>query len=825
MWQKELYSIVTIAEVVNAETSFADSTSVVEYLLTDSRRVAFPATSLFFALSSLRRDGHDFIDELYNQGVRNFVVNKQKDFAQYSGANFLQVENTLLALQRLAAWHRSHFTCPVIGITGSNGKTIVKEWLYQLLSPDYNIIRSPRSYNSQIGVPLSVWQMTAQHNLAIFEAGISKPEEMKALQNIIQPTIGIITNLGEAHSENFISLAQKANEKIKLFADADIVFYNGDNFIIKNEINTLQKPLRFSWGKESSNDLIISSINTTAQQTTVSALYKNKNVSIVIPFTDDASIENAVIAWCVCLYFKIPKKKIEQRFSGLQPVNMRLQLMKAINGCSIINDSYSFDINSFNIALDFLLQQHQFSAKTVILSDFAIRVEDKYYWQIADVLRAKKISRVITIGDNWYRLQKLLKGAVKSTSHFITTKSFLDHFSANHFRNEAILLKGARRFAFETIVSELEEKVHRTVLEINLTALTHNLKQYQQQLQPGTKLMAMIKAGGYGSGSAEVANVLQFHKVDYLAVAYADEGTELRKAGISLPVLVLNVDEAAFEVLVDFNLEPELFSFNIIRAFNNYLFQQGIQQYPVHIKLDTGMHRLGFEESDMPDLISFLQSTNRLAVKSVLSHLAASEAHEEDPFTLHQYEIFDRCCCALQNALGYHFIRHIANSAAIFRHPQIQLDMVRLGIGMYGIDSANDHQLELQTVCTLKTTIAQLRSVKNGDAVGYNRKGLLHRDSIIATLRIGYADGFSRRLSNGNGAVFINGKNAPVVGSVCMDMTMVDVTDIVGIKEGDEVEVFGSHIFVQQVAKQCDTIAYEILTSISQRVKRVYIEE
>ncbi len=820
-----MYRIRIIADITDAKAFIADDSAVIEHLLTDSRRIVFPATSLFFALTSARRDGHDFIDELYNQGVRNFVVKKQPDTTSYPQANFLLVADTLIALQQIAAWHRSQFQYPVIGITGSNGKTIVKEWLYQLLTPSYNIIRSPRSYNSQLGVPLSVWQMTAQHNLAIFEAGISKPNEMVSLRNIIQPTIGILTNIGEAHSENFVNLAQKTKEKTELFANADILFYNTDNPFIQSEIDTISKPKLVSWGRSETATLRISSINKTPQQTNITAHYKNKPFSIIIPFTDDASIEDAIICWCVCLYFGLTKKVISEHFQQLQPVNMRLQLMEAVNGCSVINDSYSFDINSFNIALDFLLQQHQFATKTVILSDFAIQVEDKYYRQIADVFHTKKINRVITVGENWYRLQKLLKTKIKRTSHFLTTQSLLDHLNTNHFRNEVILLKGARRFAFETIVSELEEKVHRTVMEINLTSLAHNLKQYQQQLQPGTKLMAMIKAGGYGSGSAEVANVLQFHKVDYLAVAYADEGTELRKAGISLPVLVLNVDEPAFEVIIENNLEPELFSFHIIRAFDKYLLQQGIQQYPVHIKLDTGMHRLGFEEDDLPELIIFLQSTKRLAIKSVLSHLAASEAHEEDEFTQHQYQVFDRCCNRLQEALQYTFIRHIANSAAIFRHPDIQLDMVRLGIGMYGIDSANEHQLSLQTVCTLKTTIAQLRKVKNGDTVGYNRRGILERDSVIATIRIGYADGFSRKLSNGNGAVFIKGKLAPVVGSVCMDMTMVDVTDIVDIKEGDEIEVFGSNITVQQVAKQCGTIAYEILTTISQRVKRIYIEE
>ena len=820
-----MYTIATIAKVINAKDALANGSATIEHLLTDSRRIAFPTSSLFFALTSPHRDGHDFIDDLYKQGVQNFVVKQTFEKAAFPNANFLWVDNTLIALQQLAAWHRSHFHYPVIGITGSNGKTIVKEWLYQLLSSQYNIVRSPRSYNSQIGVPLSVWQMTAEHNLAIFEAGISMPDEMQALQNIIQPTVGILTNIGEAHSESFKIKEQKLREKIKLFANSEIVFYNSDNAIVQKEMVQLVKPRLFSWGTSINNNrLQIVSVEKETKQTIITAVYQNKNITLTIPFTDDASIENCITCWCLCLDFNLSESKWQQGFQQLNAMNMRLQLVKAVNGCSLINDSYSFDIYSFNIALDFLLQQNQYTKKTVIISDFAVAVDDKMYQQIADVLHSKKIARVITVGEVWFRLKSLLH-KIEQTHHFLTTQSFIQELNAVLFQNEAILLKGARRFQFENIVAQLEEKVHRTVMEINLTALAHNLKQYQQQLQPGTKLMAMIKAGGYGSGSAEVANVLQFHKVDYVAVAYADEGTELRKAGIRLPVMVLNVDEAAFEIIIENNLEPELFSFALFSKFDEYLLQQGIQQYPVHIKLDTGMHRLGFEEGDVSQLISFLQNTNRLAVKSVLSHLAASEAHEEDEFTLHQYEVFARCCNQIEAALGYHFIRHIANSAAIFRHPAIQLDMVRLGIGMYGVDSANEHQLQLQTVCTLKTTIAQLRQVKKEDTVGYNRRGILHRDSLIATIRIGYADGFSRRLSNGAGFVYLQGKKAPVVGAVCMDMTMVDVTDIDGVQEGDEVEVFGSNIPVQEVAKQCGTIAYEILTGISQRVKRIYIEE
>jgi alanine racemase len=821
-----VYTIEAIAKAINAKPHITNGKAVIKNLLTDSRRIVFPATSLFFALHSSRRDGFDFIEEVFKQGITNFVTTQLPDVSKYPNANFLLVKDTLQALQQLAAWHRGHFNYPVIGITGSNGKTIVKEWLYQLLTPEYNIIRSPRSYNSQIGVPLSVWQMSNQHNLAIFEAGISQHDEMNKLKRIVQPTIGLLTNIGEAHQEGFESVEQKVREKLQLFTNTQTLFCNKDNVVVNNSLSTLSIPQIYSWGLQDNADLFIQKIEKQQHQTTITALYnQSENITINIPFTDDASIENAITCWNVCLYFQLPYSTITERMAQLQAVDMRLQLLKAVNGCSIINDSYSFDINSFNIALDFLLQQHQYPSKTVMISDFAIATDDSHYYQIADVLAIKKINRVITIGENWYRLQSILKDKIRRTTHFISMQSYLNQLHTSQFHNEVILLKGARKFGFERIVAQLEDKVHSTVMEINLTALAHNLKAYQQRLQPGTRLMAMIKAGGYGSGSAEVANVLQYHKVDYLAVAYADEGVELRKAGISLPILVLNVDEVAFEAILDNNLEPELFSFGILKAFNNYLSKQGIQQYPVHIKLDTGMHRLGFEEKDVPELIAKLINTKYIAIKSVFTHLAASEDEEEDPFTRQQYDIFNRCCNRLQKALKYNFIRHIANSAAIFRHPAIQLDMVRLGIGLYGVDSANENQLQLQTVCTLKTTIAQLRWIKAGETVGYNRRGKVNKDELIATLRIGYADGVSRRLSNGVGNVWIKGKSAPIIGNVCMDMLMVVVTGIDGVQEGDEAEIFGKNILVQEVAKQCGTIPYEILTGISQRVKRIYIEE
>ncbi|MEP7317577.1 MAG: bifunctional UDP-N-acetylmuramoyl-tripeptide:D-alanyl-D-alanine ligase/alanine racemase [Panacibacter sp.] len=819
------YTIQHIAEILNATASLQISDAVVEHLVTDSRRVSFPATSLFFALQTERRDGLIFIKEVHDRGLRNFIVKTGYDAHELPDANFIFVDNTLLALQQLAAFHRSQFNYPVVGITGSNGKTIVKEWLYQLLLQDYNIVRSPRSYNSQIGVPLGVWQMGAESNLGIFEAGISRPGEMEALEKIIQPTIGILTNIGEAHGENFKDAFEKATEKVKLFSHAGVIVYCSDEAVITSALSGFSEERLFTWGKNNNADLQVTAIEKRDEATIITARFHGTTFKFTIPFSDDASIANAITCACVLLYFSVPFNTIENRMLQLQAVDMRLQLRHAINNCAVINDSYSFDITSFSIALDFLVQQQQLTQKTVIISDIPAAKNGALYQQVIDMLHTRNIERVITVGEQWNNYQSLLKNKIAVTQHYNSTASFTAHFSANHFRNEVILLKGARIFGFEKIMQLLEKKVHQTLMEINLTAIAHNLNEYRSRLQKGVKLMAMVKAFAYGSGSAEVANLLQFHKADYLGVAYADEGVELRKAGISLPIMVMNIDEAAFETMVQHSLEPELFSLNIFKAFDTFLQRQGILKYPVHIKLDTGMHRLGFEEKDMAALIQLLQNNQHIVVQSVFSHLAASEDPGEDAFTYHQAKVFENCCGQLQQVLGYNFIKHLSNSAAIFRNTSLQYDMVRLGIGLYGVDSANEQQLTLIPAGTLKTTIAQIRNVNAGDTIGYNRRGKVTRDSVIATIRIGYADGFSRRLGNGVGKVYIDGNMAPIIGSVCMDMTMINITDLPNVQEGDEVEIFGMHIPVQDVAKWCGTIPYEILTGISQRVKRVYVEE
>lgn len=812
------YTIQHIASILKASTA-QFSNAVIEHLLIDSRKIIFPEVSLFFALHSNRRDGHAFIKEVYERGVRNFVIDSNFDATNFPQANFLKVENTLQALQTLAAYHRSQFNIPVIGITGSNGKTIVKEWLYQLLSVDYNIVRSPRSYNSQIGVPLSVWQMNSQHTLAIFEAGISTVNEMEYLQQVIQPTIGILTNIGNAHDEGFENSTQKLNEKIKLFTNTE--------FVIARAIDVQENKSFKTWGTSSENSFTIKSIQQEIGNSIVELSYENQPLFFSIPFIDTASVENAITCICVMLQLNYQATIIQERIKKLQPVEMRMQLKKAINNCSVLNDSYSNDISSLSIALDYLKQQSGNNNTTVVISDILQSglQDEVLYKQVAAELQQRNIHRLIAIGEQLHHHQHLFEQSVPQIAFYLSVEDFLAQTTTHHFKDEFILLKGARVFAFERISKWLEQKVHQTVMEINLSAMAHNLKAYQNYLQPTTKLMAMVKAFSYGSGSAEVARLLQFHKVDYLAVAYADEGVELRKAGISLPIMVMNTDEAGFDALIEYNLEPEIYSFSMYNAFHMYLQQQAISQFPVHIKLNTGMNRLGFDEPDVNVLASLLKENNTMIVKSVFSHLTSSESAEHDVFTEEQAQSFQQSCTYIQNHLGYSFIKHIANTAGIFRHPNLQMDMVRLGIGLYGVDSANGKDIHLQTVAALKTTIAQIRTVKAGDTVGYNRKGIVTRASKIATIRIGYADGFSRKMSNGVGSVYVNNQLAKVIGNVCMDMAMIDITEIENVNEGDIVEIFGSHLSVQQVAQWCGTISYEIMTSVSQRVKRVYIEE
>jgi alanine racemase len=821
------YTISHISKLIDAvflSSHLPDSTTITS-LSIDSRNIKNNNKAIFFAIVGARNNGHQFIDKLYSEGVRNFVVSdKNYGYKLYNDSNVLLVKDTLLALQLLAQKHREKFNFPIIGITGSNGKTIVKEWLFQLLKDDYNIVRSPKSYNSQVGVPLSIWQITEENSLGIFEAGISLPNEMNLIEKVIHPHIGIFTNIGEAHAENFINVNQKIEEKLKLFEHAQNLIYCKDYELLHNAIkkSTIAHHVNlFTWSRKNNADLLVVKTEKDRLESTIKAIYKNEFIEIVIPFVDDASIENAIHCWCLMLFMGYNQSLINKRMLFLSPVAMRLELKQGINNCSVINDSYNSDIGSLAIALDFLNQQNQHPNKTLILSDIlqSGKEEEKLYAQVAEMCKSKGISRIVGIGEALFRNQHLFQF---QQEFFPSTEDFLHHFVASKFKDETILLKGARPYKFEQISKLLQQKAHQTVLEVNLSALVNNINYYRSNLKPNTKIMAMVKAFSYGSGSFEIANVLQYNRVDYLAVAYADEGVELRKAGIKLPIMVMSPEVQSFDNIIKYNLEPEIYSFKILKEFSESLESTNKDRIAVHIKLDTGMHRLGFEEKDVHELCVRLKNANNLAVKSVFSHLVASDELEHDEFTKQQIVSYENMCSTIENHLGYNFIKHILNSAGALRFKDQQFDMVRLGIGMHGFSAIN-HPAFIPTV-QLKTIISQIKNVSAGKTIGYSRKGLAHKNLKIATVPIGYADGYMRRLGNGAGVMLINGKLAPTIGNICMDMTMLDITDI-DANEGDEVIVFGQGYPISELAKAAGTIPYEVLTNMSSRIKRIYYQE
>lgn len=825
---ESVYSIEQIAEIVGGKLVINDPDDhrIVD-LLTDSRKIIHPETSLFFAIKGERHDGHRFIPELIVQGVRNFIVSDYPESFSALRANFIIVPEALVAMQMLAAFHRQRFHFPVLGITGSNGKTIVKEWLYQLLRADKNIVRSPKSFNSQVGVPLSLWLMNEEHQLALIEAGISRPGEMEKLQTMIRPTIGIFTNIGTAHDENFQGPQQKVDEKMKLFLGVENLIYCRDYAIIHDTVQrTLfdQEQIRcFTWSRKAKADLQVGRITKGTDETEIQAVYNNQFHKIRIPFTDDASVDNAIHCWSLMIVLGYAQDIISERMHFLNPVAMRLEMKNGINNTSVINDSYNSDVGSLTIALDFLNQQKQHNTRTVILSDIlqSGRNEESLYREVAQLLLAKGVDKMIGIGDAIHRQQQLFSIPAKFYS---TTDDFLREASISDFRDETILLKGARPFGFEKIGKMLQQKAHETVMEINLNALVHNLNYYRSRVKPTTKMMAMVKAMSYGSGSFEIANILQFHHVDYLAVAYSDEGVELRKAGITLPIMVMNPEVQSFEAMIRYRLEPEIYNFRLLNQLNEVLRKHDGDPFRIHIKLDTGMRRLGFEEGDINELVVRLRNNKNIRVESVFSHLAASDEAEHDGFTRIQLDRFTRMSKDIQQEFEYPISRHILNSSGILRFSEAQFDMVRLGIGLYGFAATNNEQQQLQHVATLKTTISQIKNVPANETIGYSRRGKLSRDSIIATVAIGYADGINRRLGNGTGSMLVNGKRAPIVGSVCMDMCMLDITDIPA-REGDEVIVFGTDLPVIEMATALGTIPYEVLAGVSQRVKRVYYQE
>lgn len=807
-----------IIPILKAHWVGENDVAVIDSISIDSRSLQNGENTMFFAISGPNNDGHTYINELIDKGVRHFVVTYIPETVT-GKANFLVVENTLDALQKFAAYYRSLFDFPIIGITGSNGKTIIKEWLNFLLSPDYNIIRSPKSYNSQVGVPLSILGIKEKHNLGIFEAGISTMHEMEKLQKIIRPTIGILSNIGSAHDEGFSSVADKIKEKLKLFTSVNVLILN-KNKTIQAFVNPKIKT--FSWSSDNkSADVYITKKNL-GDLTELQVTYKEDTFPILIPFQDQASIENAVHCMMVMLYFGYNPKVIQTRMAQLYPVEMRLKVKNGMYNCTVIDDSYSSDFQSLKIALDFLEHQKQHKKKTIILSDIfqSGLNNDELYSQVSQLIISNKINRVIGIGETISQYKnKFINGTT-----FKNVAEFMNAFDRLNFENETILIKGARDFHFEQIVSMLEEKTHETVLEINLNAISHNLNFFKSKLAPKTKLMVMVKAFGYGNGGFEIAKLLEHHKVDYLGVAFADEGISLKSAGINVPIMVMNPETTSFSAIIQHQLEPEIYSIKGLKAFLKIAEQKKLKNFPIHIKIDTGMHRLGFEEEQLSELIAILKGNETVQIKSILSHLATSDDLKHNAFAKSQIALFEQLSGQLMTELKIKPIRHILNTSGISNYSDAQYDMVRLGIGLYGISNDEEEQKYLENVGTLKSVISQIRTIEAGESVGYGRRFIAEKTTKIATIPIGYADGIRRSWGNEVGYVVINGKEAKIIGSVCMDMLMLDITEI-DCKEGQSVIIFGENPTVNLMAKALNTIPYEILTGISQRVKRVFFRE
>ena len=822
------YTIEKITTLIGAH-HYGENVADVAFILTDSRSLCFPEETLFFALQTNRNDGHKYIPELYQRGVRNFVVTDvPTDRAEtYPDANFLKVSNTLKALQRLAERHRDEFDIPVVGITGSNGKTMVKEWLYQLLSPEMFVTRSPRSYNSQIGVPLSVWLMDEHTQVGVFEAGISKPGEMAALRAIIRPTIAVLTNLGTAHQENFSSMEAKCREKLVLFHDARTVVYDADDAIVRRIVSETDiQGETIAWSRRDKNAAFyVSEVKKEDAMSVVSYIYKGVAGRYSLPFIDAASVSNSIICAVVALQLGLSRDALDRRMRLLEPVAMRLEVKEGQHGCTLINDSYNSDINSLDIALDFMNRRpdHKGRRHTLVLSDIyqSGKASRELYKEVSDLALKRDVEKFIGIGPQLCAQAEEIQLPEKFFFH--TVEQFIHSEVLRSLHNEVILLKGARKFGFDQVTELLVKKVHETILEVNLNNVVENLNHYRSFLKPTTKLVCMIKADACGSGSVEIAKTLQDHRVDYLAVAVADEGVTLRRNGITANVMIMNPEMTAFKTMFDYDLEPEVYSFRLLEALIRAAEKEGITDYPVHVKLDTGMHRLGFDPTaDMKRLIDRLKHQNAIIPRSVFSHFVGSDSDAFDDFSARQFALFDAGSKQLQAAFSHKILRHMDNSAGIEHFPERQMDMCRLGLGLYGVDPRTNAML--QNVSTLKTTILQMHCVKAGETVGYSRKGVIEHDSLIAAIPIGYADGLDRRLGNRRCYCLVNGKKAPYVGNICMDVAMIDVTGI-DCREGDSVEIFGDHLPVTVLSDVLETIPYEVLTGVSTRVKRVYFQD
>jgi len=814
-----------IASAIKAKL-IGNSNTIIENIIIDSRTVISDKKTLFIALKSERNNGHNYIKELYNKGIINFIISEyHESFNKYKKANFIITENSLNALQELAKYYRNNYNNEIISITGSNGKTVTKEWLYQLLQCKYNIVRSPKSYNSQIGVALSLMLLENKYDLAIIEAGISKPGEMGKLQKLIEPHIGVFTNIGNSHQKNFSSIKQKITEKLELFKNCDKIIYCSENKLINKLIKSkfTDNEKLFTWSTNNSSDLQVIKTIKSDTNTHIKSCHNNSEYNFNIPFTDNASIENAIN----CLAYLIASKKIDSEilksFSKLSPIEMRLELKEGINNCTLINDYYNSDLSSLKIALDYLSTQKQHKNKTIILTDIfqSDLKKDELYKKISKIISQSGITKIIGIGKN-IKSKKAYFDKIEQKYFFDNCENFMKSATINNFKNETILIKGSRKFELEKISEKLIKRKHRTILEINLSAITNNLNYYKSKTSRNTKIMVMVKAFSYGSGSYEIANLLQEQKVDYLGVAFTDEGVKLREAGISLPIIVMNPEPNSFINIIDYKLEPEIYNFTMLHAFAKSVDSQSVQKTNIHLKIDTGMKRLGFCDFEISNLIEMLKEYKQLRVKSIFSHLAGTDEEAHDEFTKSQIMKFEELSNQINGEFNYEISRHILNSSGIERFHFAEYNMVRLGIGLYGFSPNNNE--ELQNVSTLRSTLLQIKNVNKGESIGYSRKYIAKERMKIAIIPIGYADGFNRKLSNGVGQVLIDDKLAPVVGNICMDMSMIDVTNL-KVKEGDEVIIFGDKYPASIIAQTLNTIPYEIITGISERVKRVYYKD
>jgi len=813
------YTINSLSKIVGGELIGNQANNEILHLVLDSRKIVFPVSSLFFAIRGPQHDGHQFISEAAENGIRNFLISDETFvLKERNDCNYILVKDSLAALQQIAEHHREQYTFPIIGITGSNGKTIVKDWLSFVLSRELNVCKNPKSYNSQVGVPLSMWNLQFENEIGIFEAGISQSGEMDNLESIIHPTIGIFTNIGTAHEENFTGIEQKLEEKWKLFKNCETIIFCNDRPELK-KINP--EPKHITWGTKDDSKYKVA-YKKCAGKTEIFITDGDQNYTSTIPFTDAASIENATHVYIAAIVLKANINLVNEQMVLLPQISMRLSFKTGKNNCFIIDDTYSNDFDSLKIAIDSLANLTQYKRRTIILSDIAQSKVDHtdLYKNIANILSQKGIDQVIGIGNE---ISKHKEQFTSNSKFFADVHSFIEHLHEFDLQNEAILVKGARSFGMEKIVSRLESKVHDTILEVNLNAMVHNLNYYRNHIPKGTKIMAMVKASGYGTGTHEIAHILNFHHVEYLGVAYADEAIELRNHGIKLPIMVMNAEEAEYNLLIENNLEPVIYNFeNLFDLIEHH--KAGGKVPAIHIELDTGMHRLGFETNKLNDLIEVLKKENGIQIKSVFSHLAAADEAEMDEFTLQQISAFKKSTDQIEKAIDKKFIRHIANSAGASRFKEAAFDMIRLGVGLYGVGADEQEQAKLQPVISLFSTIAQISEVKKGESIGYGRSFVAENDMTIATVPIGYADGYRRSLGNGKGKMFINGQPANVVGRVCMDMTMIDITGL-NVEIGEKVEIIGEIHPIEIFARSMDTIAYEVLTSISQRVRRIYTQE